>query len=846
MALPLNSEQCDAVQRPGSLVLSAGAGSGKTGVLVERYIKYLRDGCRVAQLVAITFTEKAAREMRLRIRERLAEIIRESPDTERDRWKLVAQDLETAAIDTIHAYCRKLLEQHEAAFAVLDDTVAATIRNETILSTLQTLLLDSGPLAEDLHELIVLFGWQQVVNAVEDFLHAPDLPAWTAFAAKSPATIAAEWTAIAAGFLPSLIENGISTSKEIAALRNVTPATKDGAAELALVLGDLEKVRVGGPASLLLQRARIDRAHARYKKMFGIESYDAVRDGYKAIRELITKEIAGLSEPPQNLHAAAEVSLRMIRVALHAEAAYAERKRSDGVLDFHDMIVRAGTLLRDNDEVRGRVQSEVQFLLLDELQDTDPLQMDLVKLLLGERFQGDGLFTVGDAKQSIYRFRGSDLTLFNSLRDALPTLTLVKNYRSKDGIIRFVNALCTAWFPGEALLEATQGGSAEPPVEFMWTLVDPDANAEENRWLEAASIAARVDEVIRTGRAKPGEIVILFRKLSNVSVYEEELRKLKIDYYLVGGRAFFAQQEVYDLANLLRAIENPFDAVALVGTLRSPFCGLSDDAIVAICHDAETPWQGLNRETIPLLPPAEQVVMERARQRLIAWRAVKDALPIARLVQRIFAESEYDAALLFEPLGERKLANLWKLQDIARQFDANGYRLAELVDHLENLVARNPKEEQAATVPEHATHVVRIMTIHQAKGLEFPVVIVADLGGDVQGPHVSVAKWHRALGAVAAIPPESEEEDVGYPDWPVTLLKAMERVADDAEGLRVLYVACTRAEELLILSASVGDVQPLKAHGPGLQALAQAYDLDIGASTLGTQRAVVRIVNARE
>ena len=761
MADSLDPDQQRAVDHAvGSLLLTAGAGSGKTRVLVARYLKHLQDGVAVANLVAITFTEKAAREMRQRIREAVRQKIDSAKpgDAEYERWRNHEQRLETVAIDTIHGYCTRLLRQHavaaklDPAFEVLSEGFARALRDDVATAALRELLLQETPTAHDLHELIVLHGWSRIVEAVEGFLDSPDVAAWRAFLAKSPEQIASEWEATAKAFVPALAAATIDRSPAIAALRRVQPTTAEGRKVLQGVLEDLQRFR-DDPASIdadALKAAAKVGHQSTGKKLYGEENYEAVKAGYEAIRELLADSgLRELAEAPENLASAAVVSQRIARVACHVEAAYAARKKVESKLDFHDLLVRTRDLLRENAAVRVAVHSQVKFLLLDELQDTDSVQMELVELILGERFRGGGLFAVGDAKQSIYRFRGADVGLFHRLRDSLPAesrLQLTKNYRSRPGILSFVYSLCREWFPGEAALESICKENGLSTVEFLWAVAGEEKpSVEVLRQLEAAALAVRIRELISgpTKRCEPGDIVLLFRALSNVSIYEEALRKAGIDYYLVGGGAFFAQQEVYDIVNALRAIENPFDGASLVGVLRSPFCSLSDDAITAICMDE--PWTGLLGD-LALVPPEEQEQARRARRMLASWRQIKDSLPAARLLQRMFADSAFDAALLFEPLGERKLANLWKIQEMAREFDRAGLRLAEFITHLEGQVRRQPREDQAATVPEEAAHVVRIMSIHQAKGLEFPVVIVPDLGAKVRDGDSLAASWHRTLG----------------------------------------------------------------------------------------------------
>jgi len=352
-------------------------------------------------------------------------------------------------------------------------------------------------------------------------------------------------------------------------------------------------------------------------------------------------------------------------------------------------------------------------------------------------------------------------------------------------------------------------------------------------------------------RVESKDAVLLFRSMSHVATYEAALRRHGLDYYLVGGRAFFAQQEVYDLLNLLRAVENPQDAASLVGALRSPFCGLSDEAVFLLAAHPDGPWAALHDPArLATLPDDQRPTAERDVRFLTGWRAVKDRLPLARLLNRVFADSGYDAAMRFEFLGDRKLANLWKLVELARSFDRSGlFGLADFVARLADLVARQPREEQAATLPENAD-VVKLMSIHQAKGLEFPVVVVPDLAAAGRGGVHPVARWHRGLGCLVRLPAEFEatDEESGerppFPDFADRLGRTADQLADWQEDLRVLYVACTRARDLLILSAGLPEPLPepvaglstgvpAKAANHWMLALAERYDLRTGRCVAG-------------
>ncbi len=312
--------------------------------------------------------------------------------------------------------------------------------------------------------------------------------------------------------------------------------------------------------------------------------------------------------------------------------------------------------------------------------------------------------------------------------------------------------------------------------------------------------------------------------MTHVATYEAALRRYGLDYYLVGGRAFFAQQEIYDLLHLLQTLENPHDGVALAGVLRSPFCCLSDEALFVLARHSEGLWAGVNDVSREVdLPPNQVEIVRRARRFLHAWRIEKDRVPIAALIQRAVADSAYDAALQFEQLGDRKLANLWKLIDLARTFDRSGlFGLAEFIARLGDFVQTGSREEQAATQPENAD-VVRLMSIHQAKGLEFPVVFLPDLSRIDRPTSGGLGQWDAGLGLVVR-PGDEEGRELPALGW--RLRQATTEMEEWAEELRVLYVGCTRAMDYLVLSGS----RPAESlpNAPWLLTLADAFDLDTG------------------
>jgi ATP-dependent helicase/nuclease subunit A len=847
-------------RRDASVVLSSGAGCGKTHVLTARYLSHLRDDdAEVGQVVAITFTDRAARQMRGRIRQAVvAHVYDARTDADADRWARHLRALETAPISTIHAFCGNLLRQHavdaglDPRFDVLEDVLSVNFEAEALTRCLQDLLTDPRPAGEDLRQLVLLYGWKPVVEAVQGLMRAWDEAGWQAWR-RPAARVAAGWQTYARTEVLSRHVQYLQTASPkitrcLRLLRETPPLPGSRMADNARTLLEqlprlAEAADLAAAVEALVEAAKVGKD--RERAWPSQEAYEQARDALEGFRDELRKaHLDEFAATAEELEPAVVVGQRFLSVAAEAVLAYRALKRQKGVVDFQDLLVLARNLLRDHAQVRERLRRRYRFLLIDELQDTDPVQMELVHLLCGDGLTAGKLFAVGDHAQAIYRFRGADVRLFQALRQTMPEagrLGLTRNFRSQPAILEFANALfrdhLEQYEPLRAHLPQVNPG---PCVEFLWSPWEEQENVTEGRTREARWIARRIAAMVqgealvvdrdRGGQAlrpvRPGDVVLLFRAMSNVPLYEAALREAGLNYYLVGGRAFFAQQEIYDILNLLRCLENPQDAVSLAGTLRSPFCCLSDEALFLLSSHKQGLWAGLHDDELRSRLPEDQLdAALRAGRSLDRWRRLKDRLPIAGLLGEVFADAGYDAAMQFEFLGDRKLANLWKLVDLARTFDRSGYfGLPEFIQRLGDLVRAQPREEQAATQPENAD-VVRLMTIHQAKGLEFPVVFVPDVAAAGGGSTRPVALWDARLGCVAR--PPKDEEELPFSSYPWNLWQAQEHLDDLHEDLRILYVACTRAQDYLVLSAALR--QPFRFTGTWPLTLAERFDLQSGA-----------------
>jgi len=865
------SEQTDEQQqaikrRDVSIALSAGAGCGKTFVLTERFLAALdpadpdgRPPLDLSDLVAITFTDRAAREMRDRIRQKCFERLSESSGDAASYWLRLLRALDAARVSTFHAFCASLLRTYaveaelDPQFTVLEEAQAETCRFEAIEDVLRDALAGGG---ETAIELVAEFGMANLASKLDYLLRCWHRIARGAWLDLSAGALLERWQrhhveqilpAVAAQVRQS------PAAREVLRLLPQIDATHPKWLErrsvLAATLPDLPVDATLGEACESIRSAA--KVQGIPRQAFGNDDhYETYKAAAKALRETVGQAEKLVHFDRASLARSAELGCKLLGLTASLHAAYTKRKRDLGALDFDDLLIHTRRLLGDPDHRRllARIQSRIRLLMVDEFQDTSPLQVELVRALCGDQLASGRLFFVGDFKQSIYRFRGADPRVFRELEQEIPPsgrLPLSLNFRSQPAVLAFVNGLFQDVFASQyhPLRAHRRQRGPTPAVEMLWATLDAEdetdgpISVDRLRRCEADWMARRLRQMIDDGEplvveksskegasagvrgVRPGDVAILFRALSNVQTYEEALRRYAIDYYLVGGHAFYAQQEIFDLVHVLAAIASPCDQLHLAGALRSPFFALTDETLFWLSRHEHGLAGGLFASRMPPgVPAAERSRVVLAARTLTMLRRDKDRVPIARLIHRLLETTGYDAVLLAEFMGERKLANLHKLIDMARTFDRSGsFELSDLVVQLSQFVASQPKEALAATTPE-TENVVRLMTIHQAKGLEFPVAVVPDLARTMSY-HTPPVVFSDALGPLVA--------PVGEPANPVRLWHlGKEREENERESDRLFYVACTRAADYLILSSGVKDLD--KPAGPWMRMLAGRYDLRTG------------------
>lgn len=765
---PPTAEQTVAIDaRDRDVFLEAGAGTGKTRVLVDRYCDAIDlDGVEPDQILAFTFTEKAAAEMRRRVRVELMRRSRLSEDPERrTRLLRASRSGEGAQITTIHGFCRRLLGAHPVAagldprFRVLDAEEAARLARLAFAAALEELAAGDDDV-----------------------------------------------TRLAAGYRDKLGR---------------------------LIRSAHDDLRNHGQRYPALPPLQITAFEGKGEEPPDPADVDLADRSYRALQALLSR----------------------------FSQAYETFKAERSGVDFDDLQLLALELLERNASIAAAYRERYQHLLVDEFQDTSPLQAGLVRALRGPATR---LFTVGDEFQSIYAFRGADLASFRAERDRVrnelgagAVLPLSGSFRSSPEIVAAVNAV------GSCLLEDFRAlrvarwpdeaapGPAGPAVELLLTPKDgwkedgieietASAETAPNRIAEARFLARHLRR-LADGGVDRGSMVLLLRAFTHVDAYAEALELAGLDPYVVGGRGYWSSQQVGDALRLLACVANPLDDEALFGALASPAAAVSPDALW-ILRQAATKrrhiWSVLDRylagrpvpepadpddleeverreresEWLERLAEADRARLQRFTELLVELREQAALLPLDSLVETTLERFDYDLAALALPGGKRRTANLMKLIRLAGEYEAHeGRDLRGFLSYAGERAALSDREAEASVAAEDHDGVT-VMTVHAAKGLEFDCVAVADLGRPMTnsgappelrlafggeaaegggssgdgGPQVGL-RLARAGGAALTLD--------GYRD-----LNDDAAAADAAEAGRLAYVAASRAKRRLILS----------------------------------------------
>ncbi|HTW87347.1 MAG TPA: UvrD-helicase domain-containing protein [Candidatus Binataceae bacterium] len=821
-----------------TLIVEAAAGTGKTTALVNRIVAAIEAGrAPLNRMVAVTFTEKAAGELKLRLRSEIEKARSDAAlDRQRDYLTDALRQLEEARIGTIHAFCAELLRERpiearvDPLFEMAPEETAGELLEAAFDRWFQEMLAAPG---EGMRRLLRRRasedgdGPREVARrAAGELLKWRDFDAsWrhTVFDREGEIDTLIE-EARALGALTQGVDPDDWLRKSIDeiwqtladALRLEAVAGRDYDA-LEAILTVLPRGRRWGWRGWGDEFGAIPRAQA-------IARRDAFREHLLRFQAEAGASLAPLLRD------------ELWPVTGHYEAL----KRNAGLLDFLDLLLVTRNLVRDNAEVRAELQQRFDFIFVDEFQDTDPLQAEILLLLAADdpletewtrvRPVPGKLFIVGDPKQSIYRFRRADVALYQNVKRtlvergaALEYLTV--SFRATPGLQSMINAVFAPEMEADTdgqpkyapLMPFRPACESQPPVVVLPVpapynergfvtkrAIDdslPDAIAAYIKWLVDHSgwtVTTR-DEPEHRVALKPAHICILFRRFTAYGrdvtrTYMRALEARHIQHVVVRGTSFNEREEVEAIRNALGAIERPDDELLVFATLRGPFFALGDDALLEFrtrAGGAAHPFRRFPDD----LPEHLQEVTE-ALTLLRELHRGRNRRPIADTIGQFLARTRAHAGIAIWPTGEQALANLMRVMDMARRYEgrsgATSFR--GFVDHLELRAERDEASE--VPVVEEGTEGVRIMSVHRAKGLEFPVVILADITcNETAGEaHRFVDPMQRlcALRLAGCAPAELAEH------------AEEELNRDRDEAVRLLYVGATRARDVLVVPA-VGD-----------------------------------------
>ncbi|AFZ66721.1 UvrD-helicase domain-containing protein [Deinococcus peraridilitoris] len=820
--MTLTNQQARAAAADGSVAVVAGAGSGKTHMLVARFLHHLdAHGLTPLQIVAVTFTEKAAVELRARVR-RAVQLARP------DDFDTLAE-LDAAQISTIHALCARILRDHPEAAGILPGA--------RILDEQQTQLWLAGQYGQALASLpervFQRIPYSRMSHLLGALLADP-IAAERAFQVSSEHW--ATWAAQAQTRAVRKLTGSVAWQNTLDVLRAFTGADHDRIESARREAIQHATALPGDPTSHAagLLDVKLTGGSAKNWPDGGLSE---VKDAVKTLRKLTEdalKEGLTLTLGPSDTWL--EAALPDLREAFELVRAFlAERKRREGLLDYADLEVYALHALRDPD-VRAHYARRWRAFLLDEFQDTNPIQDEILRLL-----RGDARTTiVGDEKQSIYGFRRADVRLFRLVRQDIAEgggeeVQLDLSFRTHRALVEQSNAIFAPLLGDlHAPLQAAREAAHAPGSCVEAYLVQADATSTQLRRAEGTFIARRIQELLGGGfliqgedgprPVRRGDIAVLSRTWGPLEGYGAALNAAGIPVVQAGGGSLLETRQALDALGLLTAVAL-HDPLAIIGTLRSPFCAVSDRTLQEL-HLARE-----DRSWLDVLDLSEDPAVQRARQLLRTLQSERRALSLSRLLQLADRLTGYTAVLANLWNAERRLADWRGTLDFIRSLERGEEDVFPVVRRLGELVSADLHVPRPVL---EAGDAVTLLTMHGAKGLEWPVVIVADLGWTPPSSSNGVL-FSPEYGVACREGAEEAEPPVVF-----AVMNASRAEREDAEARRLLYVALTRARDHLILTASGNSSHSLLALlEPGLGSAGVSItpvipeEGDLGLASLG-------------
>ncbi|MCX7875711.1 MAG: UvrD-helicase domain-containing protein [Melioribacteraceae bacterium] len=824
----LTPYQEKAINYKNHISVVANAGSGKTFVLANRFIEiYLNEEVDISEIVAITFTDKASGELKRKISNQIAERIREENNFQKKKKLIQLQsELVEANISTIHSFCKNLLNEYsveaeiDVSSILIDEQKSQELKEIVVEETIQKLLNeDNNHLT--IKKLIRLFGSKsnlrnELINALEKRKIIEQLN--NSFYNKDIEKIVEWFDNNYQKYFNKYFEPLITKFIESIKIVNDKVLSQSKKSDIALEIDrylneDLYSTEpkinfIKSIREILFTKNKPIKL--RSKGYYNYKDDEIVEVDF--INQNISKVFSAIEYyGKKDLHKLlAEYGLLTIKVLNEIITNYNHKKKQKGFLDFEDLLLLSKKILQSK-EVQQSLQNKYKFIMIDEYQDTNEIQYEIVMPILEDLKKGN-LFVVGDEKQSIYAFRDAELEIFEKTKKKITIenenglLFLPHSFRMQPKLILFINKLFKKLFenPESDFNEVQYNNLISTKEDVSKGKVGILLAEKEKNISEAFLVVKKIKEIIyHNSEYSFKDFAILCRKRNSFENIENELVKNNIPFTIVGGKGFYQQQTIYDIYNYLSFLLNPKDDAALIGVLRSPFFNLSDLEIYKISLIKEkTFYEKLKYYSIHSNINLINIVDGLERN----IKNAKSNSP-ADIIRTILVESGYWTYVSEKEDSEQEIANLEKLISIACDFINQPFKnLYDFVVNLKSLIENDENEGQAPISEDQNT--IKIMTIHQSKGLEFPIVFLFDSNSNTVKNLIKEKSLYidKTFGIITKIPVKNYFENYSQP--PIgNIYEYIITNKDLAELKRLLYVALTRAKEELYISATIKNLE---------------------------------------
>ena len=848
--------------------VTAGAGSGKTAVLVHRYVKILLEtDLHPSQVVAITFTRKAAAELKQRIITELEARLQQEPGN--TKLESIKTGMLSAQISTIHSFCARILREYpvearvDAGFRELQGILQRLTLRDTIESTLREIgdCPEEDEIRVKLVELLRIFGKTRLERHLNELVNQREAVdrLMCGLYSHTDSEVLDIWHEYVQSQLTQSLVNQfpredwlrcLNRVLEVATGRNASIVLElVGSISPELAILNIIPIFVELAPLILTKDGKISK---RDFLGLGVE-IDTIKEDIDFLVRA-AKHVLSFPSITNDDELLVHVTRSLLAVYDEVRHTYEHYKLQTGQLDFDDLQIKVRDLLKQ-ESIHEQIAQRYPYIMVDEYQDTDQLQYEILDLLavINENTRKqkpsdsklDNLFIVGDEKQSIYGFRGADVRVFDRTRKDIidyqsrlieqselmqdfawqeetleasdsekhGELHLPENFRLLRNLVGFVNLVFEPLMKGRNEFEVKyepliQGRTTDHPGDVELLIGSTEQAADEYKL-----VASRIRHLVGTGETiwtdegdgeKPrpiryGDIAILIRTRTRLPEIESALFNAEIPYKITGGLGFYQRQEIYDIGNYLQFLADPANDVALAGILRAPFFGVSDVELYEVTQPSSTTsfWQKV-QDYVDWTDQPSASPIDSAVGILRSHLEICHRIPPSELIRKIVNDTGMVGVLAVGQNGEQRWANYEKLLGIARGFERLGFTdLFDFLEQLDLLIEEEEGEGQATT--QLTAEAVEIMTIHAAKGLEFPVVILPNLDRGFRSDQEPFIDDLLGIGFRPADPEKNyKQSDPGA----TQLMRERAKNKTEAEEQRLFYVATTRARDRLILSGT--------------------------------------------